>query len=72
MEETFELAVECITRLITEDRYPTKEESMLLAKMVGVALFDLHSIAKNLERIAISTEGLDMSAANGIGAAHRG
>ena len=52
MEQTFELAVECITRLITDDRPPTQEEKALLAKMVGVALFDLHSISTSLSLIA--------------------
>jgi hypothetical protein len=56
MEETFEMAVDIVMKMINEDRPPTQEEKGLLAKMVGVALFDLHSIAKNLERIANSVD----------------
>lgn len=52
MEETFQLATDVVTRLIAEDRAPTPEEKALLAKMIGVLLFDIHSIAKSLATIA--------------------
>lgn len=52
MEKTFELATQCIERLITEDRAPTAEEKALLTKMVGTLLFDVHSIAGSLKLIA--------------------
>lgn len=52
MEETFEMAVACITRLLSEDRYPTEEERALLSKMVAVLLADIHSISASLKHMA--------------------
>lgn len=71
-EKTFEMAVNLVAQMLAEDRRPTYEEKLLLMKMVSTVFFDLHSVADSLKRIAAAVEGLDMSAANGVGQAHRG
>lgn len=52
MDQTFELAANCLSRVLTEDRELSLEEKQLLAKMVVVALYDLHSVAASLKTIA--------------------
>jgi len=52
MDNVFVLATEVLERLVKENREPSDEEKALLVKMGITFLFDVHSIAVSLDRIA--------------------
>lgn len=56
MDETFELVGKLLGDLLVEDREPSLEEKRLLVKVAMTALFDLHSMASSLGRIATALE----------------